>query len=180
MSLGPANDYYQMYISVNIVDDFNGITTFTIPSPVNVTADSDATNSLIDSIISSDASSTFLKSLQSGDLKTVAKNVIALASTLNSMIYDETSISNSSSNNTLSSGSSGSNSNSSSSSFSEQQRNQKAEAREALMNFVAQIPVSSASSAKVLSSTISVLTRKTSEINMNTAVINSTKLIHLF
>ena len=172
MSLGPANDYYQMYISVNIVDDFNGITTFTIPSPVNVTADSDATNSLIDSIVSSDTSSTFLKSLQSGDLKTVAKNVVALASTLNSMADDDASAS---SNNT-----SGTNSTSSSNSVAEQQRNQKAEAREALMNFVAQIPVSSASSAKVLSSTISVLTRKTSEINMNTAVINSTKLIHLF
>ena len=161
LSLGPSNDYYQMYISVNIVDDFNGITTFILPSPVNVTADDSVTNSLIDSIVSSDSSSTFLKTLQSGDLKTVAKNVIALASTLNSMVDDD-------SNSNSSSGFNGTNS--VLNSVAEQQRNQKAEARATLMNFIAQMPVSSPSSAKVLSSTISVLTRKTTEINLETAV----------
>ncbi len=160
---GPVNDFYKIFISVNIVDDFNGIAAFNLTAPVNVAADTNATNSLIDSIVSSESSSTFLKTLQSGDLKTVAKNVIALAVTLNSLVDDESSYSYSNSN------SSGINS---TNSVAEQQRNQKVDARASLMNFITQIPVSSASSAKVLSSTISVLTRKTSEINLETAVMN--------
>ena len=72
LSLGPDYDYYRMHLSVNIVDDFNGITTFTLPNPVNVTADTAATNNLISSLVSSDPSSGFLKTLQSGDLNTVA------------------------------------------------------------------------------------------------------------
>jgi hypothetical protein len=185
LSLGPDYDYYRMYLSVNIVDDFNGITTFTLPNPVNVTADTAATNNLISSLVSSDPSSGFLKTLQSGDLNTVAKNVIALASTLNSLVDDDSSSSSSSSNSSSSSsdssgssssGSSGSSASSgtassATNSAAQQQKNQKAEARAALMNFVSQMPVTSPSSAKVLSSTISVLTRKTSEISMGTAVI---------
>jgi len=73
---GPQSDSYQIYLSVNIVDDTNGVTTYSLPSPVVVLPN---TNLL------SDPSSNvqLMTELNSGNVNLVARNAIAIASGLN-------------------------------------------------------------------------------------------------
>jgi len=73
---GPQSDSYQIYLSVNIFDDTNGVTTFSLPSPVVVLPN---TNLL------SDPSSNvqLMTELNSGNVNLVARNVIAIATGFN-------------------------------------------------------------------------------------------------
>lgn len=86
LSLGPDYDGYKMYIFVKIYDDFNGVTTFKIPKPINVTADAQVTANIMNQLINQDPSSSVFKTLTNGNLNDAAKSVISLASTLNRLI----------------------------------------------------------------------------------------------
>jgi hypothetical protein len=83
LSLGPDYDGYKMYISVKIYDDFNGVTTFNISKPLNVTSDAQITANIMNQLINKDPSSSVFKTLNNANLNDAAKSVISLASTLN-------------------------------------------------------------------------------------------------
>ena len=75
---GPQADSYRVYLRVNIIDDTNGVTLFTIPNPVTVSPNTNLTSSL--------ENGPLLTELNSGNLNLVARNAIALSDGLNMQV----------------------------------------------------------------------------------------------
>jgi hypothetical protein len=73
---GPQSDSYHIYLSVNIFDDTNGVTTYSLSNPVVVLPN---TNLLSDS----STNLQLMLELNSGNVNLVARNSIAMASGLN-------------------------------------------------------------------------------------------------
>ena len=73
---GPESDSYFIYLSVNIIDDTNGVTTFTLPNPVVVLPNSDL-------LSISSTNTQLMTELNSGNVNLVASNAIAIANGLN-------------------------------------------------------------------------------------------------
>ena len=136
-------DSYFIYLLVNIIDDSDGTTTFTLPSPVQVLPNNNT--SVLEAIIYSNEDSlnsqTIIEELNSENLNLISKNVISLSNSLN----DQNSLLNYS-------------------------NDQNALIREFLMNRLTPLSVSDISSIKVLSSTLSVLTQNSFQISSNLAV----------
>lgn len=86
---GAKSDSYHLYLFVNIIDDLGGTFTYYLKNPVIVQPNDDLKNSLSSEILSSKSStdistsSNFMWQLNSGDIKTVSKNVINMATTFN-------------------------------------------------------------------------------------------------
>lgn len=73
---GSQSDSYHIYLSVNIMDDTNGVTTYSLPSPVLVLPNTN--------ILSNSSSNVQLMTeLNSGNVDLVAINVIAIATGFN-------------------------------------------------------------------------------------------------
>ncbi len=73
---GPQSDSNHIYLSVNIVDDTNGVTTYSLPSPVVVLPNTN--------ILSNSSSNVqLMTALNSGNVNLVAINVIAIATGFN-------------------------------------------------------------------------------------------------
>ena len=81
---GPAQDSYNIYITVNVIDDSNGRTVFNLPHPVTVSPNGAIANSMGDMISSNDPNSPIMQDLNSGNVNLVARNSLILSSVLNS------------------------------------------------------------------------------------------------
>jgi hypothetical protein len=140
---GPQTDSFLIYLSVNIIDDFNGKTTYQLLMPVEVLPNNNNSNIFEAILTNSGESLSFetLSELNSGNLNLISKNVIFLSNALNSQ-------------NMLSS-------------FD---NDQKALVREYLLDKLNIISVSDISSIKVLSSAMSVVTQIPSQASSNLAV----------
>ena len=138
---GPSSDSYKIYLFVNIIDDTDGTTVYYLPNPVIVTPNNNLATSLADSITSSDPNCQFLVELNSGNLNTVSKNVISLATVFNIQSESQTAASSSSSGTV-------------NLTQIDQVNNQMATLREFLVNKVTELSVSDISSIKVISSAI--------------------------
>ena len=161
---GPDTDSFKIYLSVNVIDDTNGYTSYAITRPVIVSPNDELANNLADSIENNDYSSPLFVSLNSGNLNLVAKNVIALSTAFN---FQSSSSSNSSS------GQNNANSNEQNT-----QNNQVAQLRQYLVEKISSLSVSDISSIKVISTALSSSTTTPSQITTNTAV--SKQINHIF
>jgi hypothetical protein len=80
---GPDTDSYNIYLFVNVIDDSLGTTVYNLPNPVQVKPNENLANELLGDILSNDPRSPFLSNLQSGNLNTIAKTIIGIASVFN-------------------------------------------------------------------------------------------------
>jgi hypothetical protein len=86
---GAKSDSYKLYLFINIVDDLGGTLVFNIKNPVIVESNDDLKLSLATEILGSNqytdisTSSDFVQQLNSGDVKSVSKNVINMATAFN-------------------------------------------------------------------------------------------------
>jgi len=140
---GPQSDSYFVYLSVNIIDDFNGKTTSQLPMPVQVLPNNNDSN-IFEAILTNNGESLNTETmieLNSGNLNLISKNVISLSNALNSQDV-----------------------------LSSFDNDQKAMVREYLMDKLNIISVSDISSIKVLSSAMSVVTQIPNQASSNLAV----------
>ena len=86
---GAKSDSYKLYLFVNIIDDLGGTLVYNLNMPVIVESNELLKQSLSSEMLSTNPStdisisSDFLQQLNSGDVKTVSKNVINMANELN-------------------------------------------------------------------------------------------------
>jgi hypothetical protein len=140
---GSQLDSYFIYLSVNIIDDFDGKTTFQLPSPIQVVTNNTKSN-IFDTILSSNGESLniqTLNELKSGNLNLISKNAIVLSNALNRQSLSYL--------------------------FSD---DQNALIREYIMDKLSSLSVSDTSSIKVLSTALSSLTQIPNQISANLAV----------
>ena len=76
---GPSTDSYFIYLSVNIIDDTNGVTTYTLTNPVVVLPNSN----LVLELKNSSNNTLLIAELNSGNLNLVACNSLAISTSLN-------------------------------------------------------------------------------------------------
>ena len=82
MESGPSDDSNRIYLIVNIIDNFNGVTVFDISNPIQVVSDNQLENSLLNQISSNDKSSDLLQKINEGSIKK-SNCISAVASILN-------------------------------------------------------------------------------------------------
>ena len=143
MPQGSEFDSYFVYLSVNIIDDFDGKATFQLPSPIKVMPSNNNSN-VFETILSNNGESQNIQALNeinSGNLNLISKNVIVLSHALNRQ--------------------------SSSYSFSD---DHNALIREYLIDKLSDLSVSDISSVKVLSTALSILTQIPNQTSSNLAV----------
>lgn len=138
---GPQIDSYKIYLSVNIIDDTHGLTTFTLNSPVIVIPNDALTLSLTQSMLNNDQSNQMIKDMNSNNLNIIASNAIALSTVLNAQ--NETT---------------------------NETNNEKAYMRDYMTQKVTSMSVPDVSSIKVMGSTLSKLTEMPEQVNSNMAV----------
>ncbi len=80
---GPQTDAYKIYLSVNIKDNDNGVTTYNITKPVIVMPNDTSVKFFYESILANITSNQILMSLKSGDLNLVTCNAIELSFLIN-------------------------------------------------------------------------------------------------
>jgi len=86
---GAKSDSYNLYLIVNIIDDLGGTLVYYLKNPIVVQSNEELKQSLSSEILSTNPStdisisSDFMQQLNSGDVKTVSKNVINMANELN-------------------------------------------------------------------------------------------------
>jgi hypothetical protein len=80
---GPETDSYKIYLYVNVIDDSLGITVFNITNPIQVMPNQNLADNLLADFLSNDPSSPFLSNLQSGNLNTISKTIIGIATVFN-------------------------------------------------------------------------------------------------
>ena len=151
---GPQTDAYKIYLSVNIIDDTNGVTNYYVKNnPIIVKPNDALALSVMQSIKNNDQNNQFISGLNSGNLNMVAANIIALSSVFNteSEASLNTSNTNTSNNNV--------------------DNNDKANIRDYMAQKVTQLSVSDVSSIKVIGSALSKLTETPQQVSSNTAVI---------
>ena len=164
---GHVTDSYKIYLSVNIIDDTDGITLYKLPYPVTVYPNDNLTYSIMETLIETNSvvnstnmtytsitnnnttktrtTNRILLELNSGNLNLIAKNVVILAAAFNTMSTE-------------------------SSSLSSDKLDKMKNLRESLVNTIAQLSVSDVSSMKVILSALSVATKNTTQISKSMAV----------
>jgi hypothetical protein len=151
---GPQSDAYKIYLSVNIIDDTNGVTNYYVKNnPIIVKPNDALALSVMQSIKNNDQNNQFISGLNSGNLNMVAANIIALSSVFNT--ESEASLNTSNTNNTN----------------NNVDNNDKANIRDYMAQKVTQLSVSDVSSIKVIGSALSKLTETPQQVSSNTAVI---------
>ena len=85
LPLGAAYDSYYLRIYVQIIDNDNGITYYTIPIQLQVTADLESAQSIFNQIENLDSSSSFIAKLFNGRSQDNIQAILTLSSILNSM-----------------------------------------------------------------------------------------------
>lgn len=80
---GPSCDLYRLYLSVNIIDNENGLTVFNLISPVVVLPDDSYLWNLTQSIIFNDLTNSFVQDLYCDNLYSVGQRVISLSTIAN-------------------------------------------------------------------------------------------------
>jgi hypothetical protein len=160
---GPQSDSYKIYLSVNIIDDTNGVTNYYVKNnPIIVKPNEALALSLMQSVKKNDQNNQFMAGLNSGNLNMVAANIIALSSVFNT--ESEASL-NASNTNT---------------SDNNNNNNDKATIRDYMAQKVTQLSVSDISSIKVIGSALSKLTETPQQVSSNTAVNIKNSLNVLF
>ena len=145
---GPQTDSYKIYLSVNIIDDTYGLTTYSIINPVIVSPNNALIDGLMQSITNNELNNQMMIDMNSNNLNMVAANTIALSTFFNIQSQNQTSIvTNDNSDN-----------------------NQKAFMRNYMAQKVASLSVSDVSSIKVIGSALSKLTEIPQQISSNIAV----------
>ena len=147
---GPQSDSYKIYLSVNVIDDTNGMTSINVKNnPIIVKPNDALAQSLMQSMKANDQSNQFIAGLNSGNLNLIAANVIALSSVFNaeSDASLNTSITNTSKNNEM------------------------AAMRDYMAQKMTQMSAYDVSSIKVMGSALSKLTETPQQVSSNTAVI---------
>ena len=158
---GQSTYSYNISLSVNIIDDTDGITVYSLPYPVTVYADNNLTYSIIESLIDTNANmintqttNQIMLELNSGNLNLVARNVIILTTVFNIM--------------------------NSASSLSLAKLNQMTYLREFMMNKISQLSASDVSSIKVLLSALSETTKIARQISQTMAVSGFMSFMEVF
>ena len=147
---GPCTDAYNIYLSVNIIDDTEGLTMYNIPNPVSVMPNYGVGQSLSNAISSNDFSSALLMYLNSENLNIVSKNVISLATAFN--IESSSPVSCLTTNSSMT-------------------NDQMSVIREYLVRQEVDLSVSDMSSIKVISSALAAATQNRNQVSMNIAVM---------
>jgi len=145
---GPQSDSYKIYLSVNVIDDTNGVTSYNLKNnPIIVKPNDALAQSLMQSMKANDQSNQFIAGLNSGNLNLIAANVIALSSVFNAESDGSLNTSNTSKN------------------------NEKAAMRDYMAQKMTQMSAYDVSSIKVMGSALSKLTETPQQVSYNTAVI---------
>ena len=79
---GPQSDSFNIYLSVNIIDDSSGKFFFNLSTPVQVQPNNN-TNDILQAIFSNNSSSNQMLELNSGNLNLISRYVISLSLFMN-------------------------------------------------------------------------------------------------
>jgi hypothetical protein len=94
LPLGASYDSYQLSIFVQIMDNDNGISYYTISNQLVVQANTSATESIFSAILNTDTSSSVLSTLNSGSPEASISTILTLSSVLNDLsLTDQSSLS---------------------------------------------------------------------------------------
>jgi hypothetical protein len=85
---GPSTDSYNIYLSVNIVDDTNGVTTYSISNPVQVLPN----QNLASTLTNSSGNTLLIAQINSGNINAVASNSLAISTSLNMQFNESQSL----------------------------------------------------------------------------------------
>lgn len=85
---GPSTDSYNIYLSVNIIDDTNGVTTYSIPNPVHVLSN----QNLASTLTNSSGNTLLIAQINSGNINTVVSNSLAISTSLNMQFNESQSL----------------------------------------------------------------------------------------
>ena len=83
MPQGNPDDGYQVYLTVLVKDDSNGVTRFDLNNSVYVFPDPNLKNELVMALVNKDIRNDFYNALKSGNLKETAGSILGLVSMLN-------------------------------------------------------------------------------------------------
>jgi hypothetical protein len=147
---GNPEDDYQLYVTVLIKDESNGITRFEFNHSIQVYPDPNLKNELIMALVNKDIRNDFYNSLKSGNLKETAGNILGLVSMLNI----RPNVSNSTGNVT----------------FNATEENYKAIARIELVTALGALTVSDISSIKLISAALDGLSNDPAQTSRDSAV----------
>ena len=139
---GLSSDSYKLYLHVQVIDDSNGQTFFSIAEPVIILPSKINVASLIESLTIKYPSNRFLVELTTGNLNLICKNVISLSSFMNIYESNETNETN----------------------------NEMALLRNVMLDKIVNLSVSSISSIKLFASTLLVLTKVPQQVSSSLAV----------
>ncbi len=86
---GPQSDSYYIYLSVNILDDTNGVTTYSLPTPVIVLPNPN----LVSTFTSASSNIQLMSDLNSGNINLVSNNALSISSGFNEQFNSSQSLS---------------------------------------------------------------------------------------
>lgn len=85
---GLVSSNFKWYLSVQVLDNLNGVATYYLTTPVTVNMNASAVNTALNSIVNMAPSSSIVQSLNSSDLSTVASTVLSFSATLNQRVVE--------------------------------------------------------------------------------------------
>ncbi|CAF1093640.1 unnamed protein product, partial [Brachionus calyciflorus] len=141
---GLKEDFYRLYIFIQIFDDLDAITVFEIPEPVIVEVDMKFFESIVNPILNDPISFDLLKEIRTGDLNVASKNIISMTSILNDAPLDI---------------------------------EKKKQIKILFVDEITKYNANDMSSVKLISSVLSIISKKTADIDMESAnkILNKIK-----
>lgn len=169
---GLDTDSYMLEISVDIIDEGQGLTAFVFPTYVQVSPDLNQTSNILAQLNSFDPESTFIQQLRGGNLQVCAQNVISLSSMIKDLPMPATlsGLPNATVRFLYFLTSTKIPFKIFSTILKAEFNNQKAIARQLMMQSVKNLSISSMSGVKVISTLVHSVTDQVDEINRETAV----------
>ena len=142
---GLSTDSYNVYLTVFVYDDANGMTSFNLSQPVQVQPNMAQTLATMTDLTNQNSSSTFVKQMMSENIQMTAQNLMTFTSVMNDMSnnpnYSTTS-----------------------------DLNKRADVRESMASSIMSITITNTASIKLISSMLSVITANNVEISKSMAV----------
>jgi hypothetical protein len=146
---------YSLFL--RIVDDMGGVAIFYIPERIKVNMDQAVVADLVSNILSKDASTQLVSTLQAGSIQQTTQYALALGNTLNNIA-------------TASKVSSNSSDSSSSNSSGQIALDDRVSVRSILTTYLCDLPLSDVSSVKLVSSSLSSITNAVGENSLASTV----------
>jgi hypothetical protein len=149
---------------VRVIDNYGGVTTSYLSTPVVVTVNQTALTEIMASLVSNNTSNNVVTVLQAGQLNQTSQLITAIAATMNSVSVTTTA--NTSSNGSLSNSST-------------EVLNQRVAVRSLFVGYLIALPLTDLSSLKLIASCLSTVTNEPGENSITSAVSSMNKICQM-